>query len=596
MKLAYSFNQSVSVNQNSQSLQSNLEYVEPSPGYQYKFQNNLDEANVFTHNNSYNSLTWTHTINASNFYTLKLNKFFSNLRADANGKYWYEYTEPKDIVTFPIEYYNVDTDKIGVIPGDGFWDVGNPYTWRDHYIDEFSIKGDITSFFDEKNKFKAGFNLIFQEMQVVDIYKPWIGTLGLNNDIYKVHPAKGSFYAQDNINFSGMILNFGLRLDYWFPGKYVDDAVNNPDVVTIPNELRAQYKENTFKWFNGQRFKARLSPRLGISHPITDNQVLFFSYGHFSKWPNPKYVYAKLSPSNAQSSFQSFGNPNLDAETTVAYELGIKNQFSTDDVLTVTAYYKDIFDYVRTRTAKITSARFSTQSFTTYANLDYAKSRGVEVEYKKRIGNWFTGMLAVSYAIVTGKSSSAEQGVLILRGDLDESIKEEYMSWDRPFTINTSFNFYIEPEKPLFGFAPGILDDINIYCRVFYQSGKRYTPYIFKGNYDTDGRPEYVYDRTNVLGKVGDNWFWIDMNIEKYFKFAGLDFSVFVEINNLLDMQNAAIVNPVTGKAYKNGDPTPSGWNDPNYPDLQAPLSPYPYNPARYLTRRNIKFGVNLKF
>lgn len=596
MKLAYSYNQSISINQNSQSLQSNLEYVEPSPGYQYEFQNNLGEANVFTHNNTYNSITWTHTLNSSTFYTLKLNKFFSNLRADANGKYWFDYTEPKDIVTFPIEYYNLDTDTIGVIPGDGFWDVGNPYTWRDHYIDEFSIKGDVTSFFDEKNKFKAGFNMIFQEMQVIDIYKPWIGELGLNNDIYKVHPAKGSFYAQDNINFSGMILNFGLRLDYWFPGKYVDDAIDDPDVVTIPDEIRKQYKEDTFKWFNGQRFKARLSPRLGISHPITDNQVLFFSYGHFSKWPNPKYIYAKLSPTNAQSSFQTFGNPNLDAETTVAYELGIKNQFSTDDVLTVTAYYKDIFDYVRTRTAKITSARFATQSFTTYANLDYAKSRGVEFEYKKRIGNWFNGMASVSYAIVTGKSSSAEQGVLILRGDLDESIKEQYMSWDRPFTFNSSFNFYIAKGEPLFGFAPGILDDINIYCRLFYQSGKRYTEYIFTNNYDTDGRPEYAYDRENVLEQVGDNWFWIDMNIEKYFQVAGLNFSVFAEINNLLDTENSAIINPVTGKAYEKGDPTPSSWNDPNYPDLQAPLNPYPYNPARYLTRRNIKFGISLKF
>ncbi len=596
MKLAYSFNQSVSINQNSQSLQSNLEYVEPSPGYQYIFQNNLDEANVFTHNNSYNSLTWTHTLNSSTFYTFKLNKFFSNLRADANGKYWHEYQEPKDIVTFPIEYYNLDTDTIGVIPGDGFWDVGNPYTWRDHYIDEFSIKGDITSFFDEKNKFKAGFDFIFQEMQVIDIYKPWIGTLGLNNDVYKVHPAKGSFYAQDNINFSGMILNFGLRLDYWFPGKYVDDAINNPDVVTIPDKVREQYKADTYKWFNGNRFKARLSPRLGISHPVTDNQVLFFSYGHFSKWPNPKYIYAKLSPTNAQSSFQSFGNPNLDAETTVAYELGIKNQFSNDDVLTVTAYYKDIFDYVRTRTAKITSARFATQSFTTYANLDYAKSRGLEFEYKKRIGNWFTGMISFSYAIVTGKSSSAEQGVLILRGDLDESIKEEYMSWDRPVTINSSFNFYIEKGKPLFNFGHGVLDDINIYTRVFYQSGRRYTPYIFTNNYDTDGRPEYAYDRTNRLGKVGDNWFWIDMNIEKYIKFYGLNFVLSIEINNLLDTKNSAIINPVTGKAYEAGDPTPSTWNDPNYPDLQAPLSPYPFNPARYLTRRNIKFGVSLRF
>ncbi len=48
--------------------------------------------------------------------------------------------------------------------------------------------------------------------------------MGLNYDMYKVYPTVGAGYVQDNINFSGMILNFGLRLDFWFPGKYVDDA------------------------------------------------------------------------------------------------------------------------------------------------------------------------------------------------------------------------------------------------------------------------------------------------------------------------------------------------------------------------------------
>lgn len=596
IKLQYSFNQSVNINQNSQSLQSNLEYVEPSPGYQYEYQNILDNANTFTHNNRYNTLSLTHTLNSKTFYEFKLNHFFSTLRADANGKYWYQYEEPKDIVTFPIEYYNLGRDTIGVIPGDGFWDVGNPFTWRDHYINEISVKGDLTSFFDEKNKFKAGFNAIFQEMQVIDIYKPWIGKLGLNNDIYKVHPAKGSFYAQDNINFSGMILNFGLRLDYWFPGKYVDDAIENPDVITIPDETRQAYKNDTYGWFGNRRFKARLSPRLGISHPVTDNQILFFSYGHFSKWPNPQFVYAKLSPTSAQSSFQKFGNPNLNPETTVAYELGLKTQFSQDDVLTLTAYYKDIFDYVRTRSAVISSARYASQSFVTYANLDYARSRGLEVEYKKRIGKWFSGMFTFSYAIVTGKSSSADEGVLVLKGDLDESVKEEYVSWDRPLTSSINLNFYVEKGKPLFGFGEGILDDYNFYLRAFFQSGKRYTQYISTGSVDADGRPEYTSDIDNRYGEIGDNWFYIDMNFEKYFKFAGLKFSFFVEVNNVFDTKNSAIINPVTGEAYEYGDPTPSTWNDPLYPDLQAPLNAYPYNPARYLTRRNIKFGLSLRF
>jgi len=596
LKFYYSYNQSVNINQNSQSLQSNLEYVEPSPGYQYAFQNILDNANTFTHNNIYHTFGITHTVSPKMFYELKLSSFFTNLRADANGLNWYQYTEPKDIVSFPVEYYNLNRDTIGIIPGDGFWDVGNPYTWRDHYVQEYSVRGDLTNFFDEKNKFKAGFNFQFQEMQVIDIYKPWVGELGLNNDIYKVYPAVGSFYAQDNINFSGMILNFGMRFDYWFPGKYVDDAVENPAVVTIPDAVRKAYKENTFGWFGNRRWKGRLSPRLGISHPVSDNQTLFFSYGHFSKWPNPQFIYAKLNPLNAQSSFQKFGNPNLNPETTVAYELGIKTQFSLDDVLTITAYYKDIFDYVNTRTAIIKSARFSTQSFITYVNSDYARSRGLELEYKKRIGKWFNGTASFSYAIVTGKSSSADEGVLVLQGDLQESIKEEFVPWDRPVTVSLNTSFYVEKGSPLFGFAPGILDDYNLYLRFFFQSGKRYTPAVFTGSVDAQGRKEYEFVRNERNGKVGDDWFWIDLNFEKYFELANLKLSVFVEINNLLDTKNSAIINPVTGKAYEYGDDLPGSYNDPRYPDLQAPISAYPFNPARYLTKRNIKFGFSLRF
>jgi hypothetical protein len=88
----------------------------------------------------------------------------------------------------------------------------------------------------------------------------------------------------------------------------------------------------------------------------------------------------------------------------------------------------------------------------------------------------------------------------------------------------------------------------------------------------------------------------VDLNFEKYFELMNFNISVFVEINNLLDTQNSSIINSVTGKAYEYGDDVPSSWNDPRYPDLQAPIIAYPYNPARYLTRRNIKFGVGIRF
>ncbi len=593
-KVRYSYNQSVSINQNSQTLQTNLEYVEPSPGYQYEFQNILDQANTYTHNNIFHTLSLTHTLNAQSFYELKFSRFYSGLRADANGKDWREYQEPKDLVTFPVEYYNVDRDTIGVIPGDGLWDIGNAFTWHDHYVIEYSLKADYTNNFNEKNKFKAGLDATFGEMQVVDIYKPWIGELGLNNDIYRVFPAFGAMYAQDNINVSGMILNIGARLDWWMPGKFVDDAVDNPEVVTIPDAVRASYKENTFSLF-GRRFKARISPRLGISHPISDNQTLFFSYGHFTKRPRPQFVYAKLNPVSAKSSFQKFGNPDLNPETTVAYELGLRNQFTEDDVLTVTAYYKDIFDYVSTRSARITSSRFSGGSFITYVNQDYARTRGIEVEYKKRIGRWFKGTIGGSYSIATGKSSSADEGALVARGDLEETIKETYLVWDRPLQMSANTTFIVEPGKPLFGFAPGILDDYSVYLRFFFQSGKRYTPQLFIGTDPLTGRPLYDRDRSNINAEVAENWFWVDLTFEKKFTLGGIDCSATLEITNLLDNRNATIINPVTGQAYEFGDNVPGGYNDPRYPDLQAPINPYPYNPARYLAPRNIRAGFSIK-
>lgn len=593
MKLGYSFNQSVVINQNSSSLQTNLEYVEPSPGYQYDFQKILDNANTYSQNSFFHTLNWTHTTSPRTFYEIKANKFFTHLRVDANGKNWDQYQEPIDLIRPPFQYYYIDSNHVGIIPGDGFYDIGNPYTWHDHYVDEFSMKGDYIHNFNPKSKFKAGAEASFQEMQLIDIYQPWIKPFGLNNDVYKVYPAFGDFYAQHSLTFKGMILNYGLRLDYWFPGKYVDDAVKDTNVVTIPPQIRSAYESDTYNIF-GRRAKLNLSPRVGISHPITNNQTLFFSYGHFSKRPKPQFVYAKLNPQSAQSTFQKFGNPNLNPETTVAYELGIRNQFTNDDVLTITAYYKNIYDYVATKSILLNSGRLIGKSFITYFNQDYARSRGIEVEYKKRISSWFNAKLNFTYSVATGKSSSSDQGFLVATRGTNEIISETFLSWDKPLQASANLYFNLEKGKGIFGFGRNILDDIAFKSRIFFQSGKRYTKQILIGYLD-DGRPEYQSDIDNINGEIGENWFWVDLDIDKYIYISHFEMVLSLKIENLFNQKNSTILNPVTGEAYEYGQPTPNSYNDPLYPDLQAPITPYPYNPARYLSPRNIKFGISLK-
>ncbi len=595
IKISYAYSQSIVIDQNSQTVQATLERVEPNPGYQYEFKNIPDSANTFTQRNIQHSVSLTHTLSPSTFYELKLSRYTAHVRGDANGKGYNEYSEPKDIVTFPIQYYNISRDTIGVIPGDGFYDVGNPTRWRDHFISEYTYKGDLTHHFTEKHKFKTGLEMRFQNMQMVDLFDPWIKPLGLNYDIYTVNPALGALYAQDNITLKGMILNFGMRFDYWFPGKFVDQIMRQPaDSINVSPQIRQAYFDDTYKFF-GRRWKGRVSPRLGISHPVSDNQTLYFSYGHFSKLPRPQFVYSKLAKSGAQASSQTIGNPDLNPETTVSYELGLRNQVSESDVLTVTAYYKDIFDYITARSIQAQSSRFTGGSYTTYINLDYSRVRGVEVEYKTRLGGWFRGTLSGSYSIATGKSSAADDAVFNLQQGLDENIKEVPAVYDRPVQLSANLNFASKKDQPLFGFGRGILEDYNLFLRFFYESGKRYTRQILYGT-DVNGRPQYQPDYKNPYTEVSEPWFYIDLNFEKYFDVGIGSLALSMEVQNLLNRKNSEIINPVTGRAYEYGDPTQQSVNDPLYPDLTPPVSAFPYNPARYLTPRTYRLGLSFKF
>ena len=595
IKLSYSFNESLVIDQNTQAVQTTLEHVEPNPGYQYLFQYIPDSAATYTQYNIQHALSWTQTLSNQLFYEVRLSRYTAHVRGDANGRDFSEYSPPQDIITYPIRYINQHTDTVGVIAGDGFYDVGSPTTWLDHYIDEYTVKFDLTNFFSEKNKFKTGLEMRFQDLQLAEIVRPWVKPLGFDNDIDAVHTALGALYAQDNLTLSGMILNFGLQLDYWFPGKFVDDVANDTSSsLIISKALRDEYKNDTFSLF-GRRFKARISPRVGISHPISDNQTLFFSYGHFSKLPKPQFVYSKLNRTSVRSDLP-VGNPDLNPETTVAYELGIRNQLSGNDVLSITAFYKDIFDYVTTKTVQRLTSTVGGQSYTTYLNTDYARVKGLEVEYKKRVGRWFAGSAWGSYSIATGKSSTPDENTVRLQQGQPENIKEQYLIWDRPVQVSVTFNFTAPKGEPFFGVGEGILDDIDMYVRFFYESGKRYTPQILLGVDPSSGRPLYISDLNNINGSVGSYWFYIDMNIEKSFSLGFGKLVATVEVENLLDRKNSQIVNPVTGRAYEYGDPTPSSYNDPLYPQLTGTIQPFPYDPSRYLKPRTVRVGLGFRF
>lgn len=259
----------------------------------------------------------------------------------------------------------------------------------------------------------------------------------------------------------------------------------------------------------------------------------------------------------------------------------------------MTAYYRDIFDYIAA--LKITTVgRTASQSYLMYFNLDYARSRGIEVEYKKRAGNLFTADVTASYSIATGKSSSPKDELLVARGQLEErSIKENYLSWDRPLRLAFDLSLYAGKKDRYNLFGLTLPPDWDVYLRSFLQSGRRYTTYT---RIERQGEQvQYVANNKNPYSGISQTWHWVDFAVKKHFRAAGIRLTLFGEVTNLFNDKNSDIINPLTGHAYEYGDPVLDTWNDPMSPD-PSPLSPFPFNPARYLTPRNVKMGVTVSW
>jgi outer membrane receptor protein involved in Fe transport len=609
-KIQVSYRRSLNINQNTRMLQIGGNDVVLAPGYQYPFALQPDNANTYTHDSHLGYLKVTQTLGTDAFVDFQLSRLFTSLRADANGRPWRpdsitQELNAASIISWPISYWRYsDFDSlIYVIQGDPFTaglynNGGIAPLWHDHFADEYTFKVDVTYFPSQVHKLRAGLEAKFQEYQWIDINRPWVGaplkpgdpprSLGSSFDIWHVWPAQGALYAQDQITFKGLIAYLGLRFQYWFPGKFVDDVMTDPGAIKTPDNpqgiispsFQQQYFDESFQL--GDRYwKGRLLPRIRVSFPVSDNQVLYFNYGHSISWPNAYQVYSGLDLKRQDRSYLArVGNPALRPETTVEYEIGLRNQFSTNDVFTVSAFSKDKFDYVvRRYLAEIDK--------TTYVNEDYARINGIEVSYIKRIGKWFVGSAGGSYQVAKGKSNSAEAS--FFRYSDEETTKEKFLAWDRPVQIKLSGNFVIDDDRGLFDIS--VLNQMRLYLQWNFQSGKRYTPYDSIGIDNTTGRVTYREDLSQEYQLIGESWNWLDLTFQKWFTIGPTRFTLFLEVTNILNAKNSTIINPLTGRAYELGDPT--AFRDPTDPHPTDRGIP-PFDPARYLQQRHFVAGISI--
>jgi hypothetical protein len=179
-------------------------------------------------------------------------------------------------------------------------------TLNEHYYQRSNTgeaRFDITSQVTKEHDVKFGVKYKWDKMNfqnfnilrdTVNYLVPTILAPGTStHDLYSRSPRQFSAYLQDKMEFTSMIINAGIRGDYFDP-KYI----YAPD-INVPNAN-----------FENVKAKLTFSPRLGISFPITDQGVIHFSYGHFYQLPPYNYLYSNPFFRGLVTS-AVFGNANL---------------------------------------------------------------------------------------------------------------------------------------------------------------------------------------------------------------------------------------------------------------------------------------------
>ncbi len=393
----------------------------------------------------------------------------------------------------------------------GYHTLGYYYRYNDRNTD-WTGSGYYQSQLNKFWQLKAGAEFTYYNLNHWDQAKP---PDRVDSAIF--HPWQGAIYEQNKLEFSGFIMNLGFRFDIYNPNDYIYLDPFNPIEGA---------KERTKPF-------TQFSPRLGISHPIDENTVLHFSYGHFfERGPFGDYgegtaTNESLGSLTTMLLYNSnpvipwvLGNRAVKPEETVAYELGIERNFFDEFLLTVTGYYKDIRNTLRVVTIVSPYGIYRTQG-----NGNYGDVRGVEISLRKQASrlSWGTVWGYANFTTQIGiTGSSGAPSVITTTGFLYKPSGDVINH--SPSRLKAGF-YYETPEWS------GLLGDVlnNVSLTMDYQA-------VFPNPQDLGDI--FPYKGQEYLRPVDHN---LNARLRKDLTFGpgkGIRVGVYAEIRNVLNFKS----------------------------------------------------------
>jgi len=263
------------------------------------------------------------------------------------------------------------------------------------------LSGSIVSQINKYNHLKSGFELMINRFEERELFNMG-GNIYPRDQMpsqyfyYTSTPMRASVYIQDKLEFEGMIANVGLRMDYYTPNENPFDL---SDPFNTPLEASYYQQMGTFDSLrvNKKTGKVKFSPRVGISHPISERSKIYFNYGHFYQIPDKSY-YFNVAPEGS-GHLNLIPNLLLDWPKTIQYEVGYEHNIANQFLLHLGAYYKDVSNEVVELDIRSGQLGTGTVQATTWSNNQYRDIRGIELRFEKNQGRYFTSYANFEYSV-----------------------------------------------------------------------------------------------------------------------------------------------------------------------------------------------------
>jgi outer membrane receptor protein involved in Fe transport len=476
----------------------------------------------------------------------------------------------------PLDPRYVNPERFTEVGGNALY-TGGTQNWHfSHKTQSYTGKIAYTSQLTTIHQIKTGVEvqqhtLHYEDYQVhVDAssgFKPALPRYGsFDYNVYTNHPYQLAAYAQDKIELDYLVVNVGVRVDYFQPDGRV---LNNPDNLAVLDSLAPPFPASLSHAASG---KSQISPRIGISYPISDRGAMHVSYGHFFQIPafdnlyrNPNFRVPLASNNLPAQIGNVIGNADLQPQRTTMYEIGLQQEITPVLGMTLTAYYKDI----RNLTGVELHYKNNFKVFGKYINTDYGAVKGFTLSFDKRFSDGFAATVDYTYQTAFGNASDPQDNLQKQQASPPIEINKELvpLAWDRRHSLNLTL-------------TAGILDNFIGSFIARLGSGLPYTPSLQNlrtGLENSDNRPTF---------------FNADFYLTKYIKLSDLQCSVFLKVYNVFDTPSEVDVYGDTGRAgytleLTRAQQAPRGVNT---------LEQYFSRPDFYSAPRQVEVGATFSF